>query len=102
VGRAGRGGSPTVLLWEQGPLNSAPAAASPYPVSSVDRALKSPPQLTLDAAMAAGGRDRLREMPGLAEARWASVPGQALLHPGPALGKGLEQLFALGHPEAPR
>ena len=28
--------------------------------------------------------------------------GQALLHPGPALGRGLEQLFALVHPEAGR
>jgi len=25
-----------------------------------------------------------------------------LLHPGPALGRGLEQLFALVHPEAVR
>jgi iron complex transport system substrate-binding protein len=52
--------------------------------------------------MSAAGRDRLKEMPGLAETRWASVPGQALLHPGPALGRGLEQLVALVHPEAGR
>ena len=99
---AGPGGFADELLSDAGALNVAADAASPYPVYSVERALKSRPELILDAAMAAGSRDRLRELPGLAEARWASVPGQALLHPGPALGRGLEQLFALVHPEAGR
>jgi iron complex transport system substrate-binding protein len=99
---AGPGGFADELLSDAGALNVAADAASPYPVYSVERALRSRPELILDAAMTPGGRDRLRELPGLAEARWASVPGQALLHPGPALGRGLEQLFALVHPEAGR
>jgi len=99
---AGPGGFADELLSDAGALNVASDAASAYPVYSVERALKSRPELILDAAMTPAGRDRLRELPGLAEARWASVPGQALLHPGPALGRGLEQLFALVHPEAGR
>jgi iron complex transport system substrate-binding protein len=99
---AGPGGFADELLSDAGALNVAADAASPYPVYSVERALKSRPQLILDASMGPSGRDRLRSLPGLSEARWASVPGQALLHPGPALGQGLEQLFALVHPEAGR
>jgi len=97
---AGPGGFADELLSDAGALNVAADAASPYPVYSVERALRGRPELILDAAMTPTGRDRLRELPGLAETRWASVPGQALLHPGPALGRGLEQLFALVHPEA--
>jgi iron complex transport system substrate-binding protein len=96
---AGPGGFADELLSDAGALNVAADAASPYPVYSVERVLRSRPELILDAAMAPAGRDRLRELPGLAEARWASLPGQSLLHPGPALGRGLEQLFALVHPE---
>jgi iron complex transport system substrate-binding protein len=99
---AGPGGFADELLSDAGAVNVASDAASPYPVYSVERALRSKPELILDAAMSAAGRERLREMPGLAETRWASVPGPALLHPGPALGHGLEQLFALVHPEAVR
>ena len=99
---AGPGGFADELLSDAGAVNVASDAASPYPVYSVERALRSKPELILDAAMSAAGRERLREMPGLAETRWASVPGQALLHPGPALGRGLEQLLALVHPEAAR
>jgi cobalamin transport system substrate-binding protein len=99
---AGPGGFADELLTDAGALNVARDAASPYPVYSVERALRSRPELILDAAMVPAGRDRLQSLPGLAEARWASVPGKALLHPGPALGRGLEQLFALVHPEAGR
>jgi iron complex transport system substrate-binding protein len=99
---AGPGGFADELLGDAGAQNVAADAASPYPVYSVERALKSRPELILDAAMTGAGRERFKELPGLAETRWASVPGQALLHPGPALGQGLEQLFALVHPEAAR
>ena len=99
---AGPGGFADELLADAGALNVAADAASPYPVYSVERALRSRPQLILDASDTPVGRDRLRGLPGLVEARWASVPGQSLLHPGPALGRGLEELFALVHPEAAR
>ena len=97
---AGPGGFADELLADAGAVNVAADAASPYPVYSVERALRSRPDVILDAADAPAGRDRLRALPGLHEARWAEVPGQALLHPGPALGRGLEQLFRLLHPEA--
>ncbi len=97
---AGPGGFADELLTDAGAVNVAADAASPYPVYSVERALRSRPEVILDAADTAAGRDRLRALPGLREARWADVPGQALLHPGPALGRGLEQLFQLLHPEA--
>jgi len=97
---AGPGGFADELLADAGAVNVAADAASPYPVYSVERALRSRPEVILDAADTAAGRDRLRALPGLHEARWAAVPGQALLHPGPALGRGLEQLFQLLHPEA--
>jgi iron complex transport system substrate-binding protein len=99
---AGPGGFADELLSDAGAVNVARDAASPYPVYSVERAVRSRPELILDAADTPAGRDRLRALPGLAEARWAQVPGQALLHPGPALGRGLEQLFSLVHPEAGR
>jgi cobalamin transport system substrate-binding protein len=97
---AGPGGFADQLLADAGALNVARDAASPYPVYSVERAIQSQPELILDAANTAAGKDRVRALPGLREARWAEVPGQALMHPGPALGRGLEQLFRLVHPEA--
>jgi len=99
---AGPGGFADELLTDAGAVNVARDAASPYPVYSVERALRSRPEVILDAADTPAGRDRIRALPGLAEARWAQVPGQALLHPGPALGRGLEQLFSLLHPGAGR
>jgi len=46
------------------------------------------------------GRDHLRALPALSDARWIELSDPALLHPGPALGRGLDQLFRLLHPEA--
>jgi iron complex transport system substrate-binding protein len=97
---AGPGGFADELLADAGALNVASDAASPYPVYSVEHALKRRPELILDAAASMAGKDRLRELPGLREARWALLSDQSLLHPGPALGRGLEELFRLLHPEA--
>jgi len=99
---AGPGGFADELLADAGALNVARDAAGPYPVYSVERAVESRPEVVLDAADVPAGRDRLRALPGLREARWAEVPDHALLHPGPALGKALEQLFGLLHPETVR
>ena len=97
---AGPGGFADELLADAGAVNVASDAASPYPVYSVEHALKRRPELILDAAASMAGKDRLRELPGLREARWALLSDQSLLHPGPALGRGLEELFRLLHPEA--
>jgi iron complex transport system substrate-binding protein len=99
---AGPGGFGDQLLADAGALNVARDAASPYPVYSVERVVQSQPELVLDAANTAAGKDRIRSLPGLREARWAEVSGQSLMHPGPALGRGLEDLFRLVHPEAVR
>ena len=99
---AGPGGFGDQLLADAGALNVARDAASPYPVYSVERVVQSQPELVLDAANTAAGKDRIRSLPGLHEARWAEVSGQSLMHPGPALGRGLEELFRLVHPEAAR
>ena len=99
---AGPGGFGDQLLADAGALNVARDAASPYPVYSVERVVQSQPELVLDAANTAAGKDWIRSLPGLHEARWAEVSGQSLMHPGPALGRGLEELFRLVHPEAAR
>ena len=99
---AGPGGFADELLADAGAVNVAADAASPYPVYSVERAIQARPELILDASDTEAGKERVRALPGLREARWADVEGQALLHPGPALGKGLEQLFRLVHPGAPQ
>jgi iron complex transport system substrate-binding protein len=97
---AGPAGFAGELLADAGGVNVAADAASAYPVYSVEGAVRSRPELVLDAANTAAGKDRVRDLPGLREARWASLPDQSLLHPGPALGRALEQLFHLVHPEA--
>lgn len=97
---AGPGGFGDELLSDAGAVNVAADAASPYPVYSVERAIQRKPELILDAADTPAGRDCLRGLPGLSEARWVQVPDHSLLHPGPALGQGLEELFRLVHPEA--
>lgn len=99
---AGPGGFADELLADAGAVNVAADAASPYPVYSVERAIQARPELILDASDTEAGKERVRALPGLREARWADVEGQALLHPGPTLGKGLEQLFRLVHPGAPQ
>jgi len=99
---AGPGSFGDQLLADAGALNVAKDAASPYPVYSVERVVQSKPDLVLDAANTAAGKDKIRSLPGLREARWAEVPGPSLMHPGPALGSGLEELFQLVHPEAVR
>jgi len=99
---AGPGGFADELLADAGAVNVAADAASPYPVYSVERAIQARPELILDASDTEAGKERVRALPGLREARWADIEGQALLHPGPTLGKGLEQLFRLVHPGAPQ
>jgi cobalamin transport system substrate-binding protein len=99
---AGPGGFADELLADAGGVNVAADASNSYPVYSVEHALGSRPEVILDAADAPAGRDKLRALPGLRDARWAEVPDHALLHPGPALGSALEQLFRLLHPEAAR
>jgi iron complex transport system substrate-binding protein len=89
------------LLRDAGGTNVAADATRPYPVWSVERALGSTPDVVLDATRGMGGRETLRGLPGLRAARWVTLPSPALLHPGPALDQGLEELFRALHPALP-
>jgi len=96
---AGRGSFADELVRDAGGINVAADAGSAYPVYSVERAVRARATVVVDAADVDVGKDKLRELPGLAGARWVEVPSLALLQPGPSLGRGLEELFRLLHPE---
>lgn len=88
------------LLRDAGAINAAEKATSPYPVYSVESALRARVDVVVDAVEAhVGGGEKLRSLPGLKEARWVKLPSLDLLHPGPRLAEGLEELFRLLHPE---
>ena len=95
---AGPGSFADELLRDAGGINVAGDAERAYPVWSVERALAARPEVVLDAAMVPSGRDTLRGLPGLRGARWVDLPTAALLHPGPELGRGLEEMFRALHP----
>jgi iron complex transport system substrate-binding protein len=94
---AGPGSFAAELIADAGGQNVVAAAASPYPVYSVEQAMKDAPDIVVDASDTGGG-ERLMSLPGLASARWVKPPNLALLHPGPRLSEGLRQLFLLLHP----
>ncbi|MDC0710757.1 helical backbone metal receptor [Stigmatella sp. ncwal1] len=96
---AGPGSFANELLRDVGALNVAADAGSAYPVYSVERVVRARPEVVVDAADVDVGKDKLRALPGVSSARWVEVPSLALLQPGPSLGKGLEELFGLVHPE---
>jgi iron complex transport system substrate-binding protein len=95
---AGPGSFADELLRDAGGVNVAADAGRAYPVWSVERALGARADVVLDAADVPAGRETLRALPGLRDARWVQLPSPALLHPGPALGQGLEELFSALHP----
>ncbi|HEY8211051.1 MAG TPA: helical backbone metal receptor [Myxococcaceae bacterium] len=87
------------LLRDAGAVNAADRATTPYPVYSVESALRAHVDVVVNAAgVHEGGGGKLRELPGLKEARWVELPSLDLLHPGPRLAEGLEELFRLLHP----
>ncbi len=96
---AGPGSFADELLRDAGAVNIAADAGSAYPVYSVERALRARPDVIVDSAHVDVGKEKLRALPGLAEARWVDVPSHSLLQPGPGLAQGLEELFALLHPK---
>jgi hypothetical protein len=53
------------------------------------------PEVLVDAADTADGRDAMRALPPLKKMRWLTLPSKDLLHPGPSLAKGLTELCAL-------
>ena len=96
---AGPGSFADELLRDAGALNVAADAGSAYPVYSVERAVRARPDVVVDAADVDVGKEKIQALPGLSAARWVEVPSFALLQPGPSLGRGLEELFGLLHPD---
>ncbi|NVJ04583.1 ABC transporter substrate-binding protein [Myxococcus sp. AM001] len=96
---AGPGSFADELLRDAGGVNVAADAGSAYPVYSVERVVRARASVVVDAADVDVGKDTLRALPGLSSARWVDLPSMSLLQPGPSLGRGLEELFRLLHPE---
>jgi iron complex transport system substrate-binding protein len=96
---AGPGSFADELLRDAGAINVAADAGSAYPVYSVERAVRARPDVVVDAADVDVGKEKIQALPGLSAARWVEMPSLALLQPGPSLGRGLEELFRLLHPD---
>lgn len=95
---AGPGSFADELMKDAGAVNAAANAGGAYAVYSTESAIRARPDVVIDAVMGhEGGGEKLRELPGLREARWVSVPSEDLLHPGPNIGRGLRTLFELIH-----
>ena len=97
---AGRGSFADELVRDAGGTNVADKAQTPYPVYSVEAAAAARPEVIIDVAHDPQAAERFRTMPGLAGARWVRLPTDDLMHPGPNLGRGLEELYRILHPEA--
>jgi len=92
---AGPGSFAHELLEDCGAANVAQKATTAYPTYSIERAVKLAPEVIIDAADTASGREELKAHGPLKKAKWVVLPSQELLHPGPALAHGLEALCQL-------
>ncbi len=88
------------LLADAGAVNLASEAKAAYPVYSAEALVQQRPDVLIYSPTMAAGGERLRALPALKGVRWVALPSQDLLHPGPHLARGLEELFRLLHPEA--
>ncbi len=92
---AGPGSFAHELLEDCGAVNVAERAPTAYPTYSLERVVALTPELMVDAADTADGRDALKALPGLGKMRWLTLPSKDLLHPGPSLARGLRELCAM-------
>lgn len=92
---AGPGSFGHELLVDCGAVNLVEKAPTSYPIYSLEEAVTLAPDLVIDAADTPTGREQVQELPQLKKARWVTLPTRDLLHPGPALARGLEGLCAL-------
>ncbi len=95
---AGPGSYAHELLTDCGARNAAERAVTAYPSYSLERAVKLAPDVVIDAADSPNGREALQKLRPLQKTRWVTLTSKDLLHPGPALTSGLEQLCALVFP----
>ncbi len=97
---AGPGSYAHELVTDAGGIDVVEASPTAYPTYSAERAVALKPQVVIDSANVMDGQATFKNLSGLKEARWVTIHSQALLHPGPALAEGLEELFAALHPGA--
>jgi iron complex transport system substrate-binding protein len=93
---AGKGAFAHELLADVGAQNAASDATSPYASYSVEAVIRARPNVILDCSADAKGAAELRALPPLAHTAFRKA-SKALMHPGPALEQGLEELFARVH-----
>jgi iron complex transport system substrate-binding protein len=53
--------------------------------------------VVIDAAHDPAAATRYRSVAGFSGARWVRLPSEDLMHPGPNLGRGLEELYRAIH-----
>jgi iron complex transport system substrate-binding protein len=94
---AGPGSFAHELLQDAGAINVVEKAASAYPVYTPEAAVAARPDIIIDAADAKNGSEALFRLAQRRATRWVALPSKDLLHPGPRLGHGLEELFWLLH-----
>ncbi|MBI3185550.1 MAG: ABC transporter substrate-binding protein [Myxococcales bacterium] len=85
------------LLLDAGGVNAAEGTKGAYPVYPVEAAMRSPPEVIIESGMVTLGASHVRSLPGLRDAKWVRFPSKDLNHPGPFLGRALEQLFSALH-----
>jgi iron complex transport system substrate-binding protein len=92
---AGPGSFAHQLLEDCGATNVALQAKTAYPTYPLERAVALAPDVVVDAADTAGGRDEVRALLPAPRTRWVTLGSTDLLHPGPTLARGLRALCAL-------
>ncbi len=92
---AGPGSFAHELLEDCGVANAAAKAPTAYPTYSVEKAVALVPDVVVDAADLHEGRAALEALKPLRRAKWVTLPGKALLQPGPGLAGALPGLCAL-------
>lgn len=97
---AGPGSFAHELLTDAGAINAASKAPTAYPVFSLERAVALKPDVVVDVADVADGRDEVRGL--LKHSQWVKPRSKALLQPGPDLGDGLSELQQLLMPPSAR
>ena len=99
---AGVGSFGDELLKDAGAINAAPHGESSYPVLPIEAAVGAAPEVIIDSSHDPSLGEKLRQIRGLAEARWVRISTGDLMHPGPKLARGLEDLFRVLHPGGER
>jgi iron complex transport system substrate-binding protein len=94
---AGPGSFADELMKDAGGVNAADKAATSYQTYSAESAIRSRPEVVIDAADDPAGAEKFSHLPVLMQARWVKPRSKDLLHPGPSISRGLEELFDLIH-----